>query len=463
MRADRIEIEPFRELVVTNYKGLHAVNEHGEVNITGNIPIEKMKEYINDAKKVKLVKVTAIEMDGSRQILIYGYLTDCGIRKEGDAAVMELQVKTGTWQMDRKKHIRTFQDKDITFSEALNLCNEAYSDSDVILTSGEGKQIPEFVVQYLESDWEFVKRLASYLNTVVVPDMKTGGVNYYFGLPYLETRKMTQVTSYQIRRNLEEYERKKDHGLPISEEDCTCYVVSSREIYEIGDQIEFMGNWLFIERMETEMRAGELYHTYYMKPEQGICVWPKYNHQMAGVGLTGTVKAVKKDHVQISLKQDENKKQTGYKWFVFSTVYSSPDGTGWYCMPEIGDTIRLCFPSERPMDGYVSSAVHEYSQERTNPEIKFLSNRFGKEIYLAPDCIMLTNNDGTSIEISDRKGIRMKSQGSITLHAKSKLSIVSKEANVQLQAAAGIRLQQKDSVVNIRDDITLEGTHVKLH
>jgi hypothetical protein len=30
MNADRIEIEPYREFVVINYKGFHAVNEHGK-------------------------------------------------------------------------------------------------------------------------------------------------------------------------------------------------------------------------------------------------------------------------------------------------------------------------------------------------------------------------------------------------------------------------------------------------
>ncbi|MDY5435693.1 hypothetical protein [Peptostreptococcus porci] len=463
MRADRIEIEPFCELVVIDYKGLSAVNEHGEVKVTGDIPIEKMHEYMSQAKDITLVKIIAVEMNGNRHILIYGYLVECSIKKEGDVAVMDILVKTGTYQMDRSKHIRTFQNEDITFSEVLNHCNESYINSDVILISGKGQQIPEFIVQYQESDWKFVKRLASYLNTVVVPDMKTGGVKYFFGYPRFEKRKMSQITSYQISRDLEEYEYKKEHGISISEKECSYYIVSSREIYEIGNRIEFMEKELIIERIETEMRGGELFHTYYMKPEQGLCVWREYNSQMIGAGLLGTVKEVKGDKVKVRLELDENKRYAGYKWFAFSTVYSSPDGTGWYCMPEPGDTIRLCFPSEQPLDGYVSSAVHEYSKERNNPEIKFLKNRYGKEIYMAPDRIMLTNNEGTSIEISDRKGIIMKSAGSIALHANGKVSFMSKQSSVQLQAATRIRLKQNDSVVNIKDDITFEGMHIKLH
>lgn len=57
MRADRIEIEPFRELIVTNYKSLSVVNEHGEVKIIGYIPIEKIHDYMNLSKEVTLVKL----------------------------------------------------------------------------------------------------------------------------------------------------------------------------------------------------------------------------------------------------------------------------------------------------------------------------------------------------------------------------------------------------------------------
>ncbi len=463
MKADRIEIEPFHELVITDYRGSSGVNRHGEARITGTVPIEKVNEYMNRVKDKTLVKVSAAELDGDRQILIYGFLTDWGIKREGDVAVMDLLVKTGTYQMELAVHTRTFQDADTTFSDVLRVCNKSYSDSDVILTKGKGQKIPEFIVQYQESDWQFIKRLASYLNTVVVPDLKTGGVKYYFGYPRFETGEMTEISSWQVRRDLEEYEQMRDHGIPVSEEECSCYMVSGREIYGVGNRIRFMGKELLVQRVETGMKGGELYHTYYMRPEHGLYVWREYNQRMAGAGLSGRVTAVEGDQVQISLEKDENRKNAGHKWFAFSTVYSSPDGTGWYCMPEVGDTVRLSFPSEQPMEGYVSSAVHEYSRERTCPEIKFLKNRFGKEIYLAPDRIMLTDNDGTSIEISDRKGISMKSAGSITLRAKGRVQITSRKARVQLQAVNGIRLQQKDSAVNIKDDITFEGMHVKLH
>ena len=297
----------------------------------------------------------------------------------------------------------------------------------------------------------------------MVPDTKTGGVRYYFGLPNFGEKVISQNISYKICRNLEEFEYKKANGISVSEDDCVYYEVATREIYEIGNRAEFLEKPLFIYRIESEMRGSELYHTYYLKSSQGLREIRQDNYRMIGAGLNGTVKSVNNDKVQISIKDDENKGNTEYRWFAFSTVCSSPDGTGWYCMPEPGDTVRLCFPSEKASDAYVSSAVHEYSEARTNTELKFLKNRQGKEICLAPDHILLTNNEGTYIEISDRKGIRMKSTGSIVLEADGKVAITSQTDDIRLNAKSGIRLKQRDSAITIRDDITFEGMHVKLH
>ena len=77
---------------------------------------------------------------------------------------------------------------------------------------------------------------------------------------------------------------------------------------------------------------------------------------MIGASLDSTVTEVRGDVVRVSLRTDA--KSGAGKWFSFSTVYSSPDGSGWYCMPEPGDEIRLYFPTEQEKHGYVISAVH---------------------------------------------------------------------------------------------------------
>lgn len=464
MKADRITAEPFSELIITDYKGSKKVNEHGVVNISGYIPVEKVQQYLNLAQKEKRIKITAEEFNSdNKTILLYGILTDCDVAIEGHTAVLTLEVKTGTCEMEHQIHTRTFQDKKFTYDKVLDICNRSYRDGETILTSGKGEQISEFIVQYRETDWGFVKRLAAARNTVIVPDTRTSGVKYYFGFPRFANVTMNEMVSYKMGRDIEAYERGKARGINASEQEFNYYVITTRELYEIGSQVEFLNQNLFIHQIESEMRGSELYHTYYLKSARNLYENSSYNHKMTGACLTGTVEDIRGDTVKISIEADENKEKTGSRWFPFATVYSSPDGTGWYCMPEKGDTVRLCFPSEKARDAYVTSAVHEYRAERTDTQRKSLKNRQGKEICLAPDHIILTNNDGTFIEISDRKGIRMRSSGSINLRADGRVVIQSQNSDIEMNAEAGIELQQRAARISIQDDITFEGMQVKLH
>lgn len=43
--------------------------------------------------------------------------------------------------------------------------------------------IQELIVQYQETNWEFLLRLASHFNSMVISDFLTPGVKFYFGLP----------------------------------------------------------------------------------------------------------------------------------------------------------------------------------------------------------------------------------------------------------------------------------------
>ena len=102
---------------------------------------------------------------------------------------------------------------------------------------------------------------------------------------------------------------------------------------------------------------------------------PQQHKDLAGCSFDGVVSAVKKDKVQVELEQDENKAKAGRRWFDYATPYSTPDGTGWYCMPEAGDKIRLCIPTEDESGAYVVSSVHVESSngsERKNPDYNLL-------------------------------------------------------------------------------------------
>jgi len=65
-----------------------------------------LQEYVALAKKEKMVKISAAEMSGEQQTLLYGCLTGFDLAVAGHIATMKLQIKTGTYLMSQKRHIR---------------------------------------------------------------------------------------------------------------------------------------------------------------------------------------------------------------------------------------------------------------------------------------------------------------------------------------------------------------------
>ena len=177
----------------------------------------------------------------------------------------------------------------------------------------------------------------------------------------------------------------------------------------------------------------------------------------------GKVIKVKDEEVKIQLCCDEKQEGTGARWFSFSSIYSSGDGSGWYCMPEPGDLVRLYFPTAKEKEAYVISACHEGGAAlRTKPAHKFWRNKEGKEIRLSPERILITNNDGTSIELSDEEGIEIISENSVTIRAGNSLSISSSDSSIELDASRRIRMKQGDTEMTLGGDIFMQGGRIRL-
>ena len=48
-------------------------------------------------------------------------------------------------------------------------------------------------------------------------------------------------------------------------------------------------------------------------------------------------------------------------WFPFSSVSSSSDGSGWYCMPEPGESVRIYFPTAKEAEAYVITCIQGHA------------------------------------------------------------------------------------------------------
>lgn len=451
MRDEVIKVKPFEFIDYLEIKGSQSFGRHGVIKIKGHILAEKEQEYISLMTDETWVHVDAVTYDGIAKHVFIGIILDADIEKTGETCILTLSLITGSYLMDTARHIRSFQAEGISYDSMLDVITEEYRNRGYKMTAGKGSMIPGFVLQYNESDWEFAKRLASHFETDIYPDSAYEGAKIYFGEP-------DESASAEIRTN--------EYSVVKRNQGAACYAVKWRELFHMGEWLQFNGMPVWVAGIETELIGNELYHTYYLVQRNEIKTKEQYNDKCVGASLIGTVLAVEKDKVQIELEKDENKDRAGKRWFLYATPYSSPDGTGWYCMPEIGDQIRLRIPSNHEGEAYVISSVHVDStdgSERQNPDFKSIMNKQGKEILFTPKSLIMTNNAGMSIEILDDEGIKIMSNKDITISAADSIEITSANSKLELYAKDNLVLQQGNTQMTMDGQMRVNGARLNLN
>lgn len=189
-----------------------------------------------------------------------------------------------------------------------------------------------------------------------------------------------------------------------------------------------------------------------------------WNAEMAGCALSAKVTRVEEDKVQVAIMGDENMEQDINIWYPYATVYSTPDGTGWYCMPEPGDMVRLTVPQQQERDAFVVSSVHVEtdSAERKNPSHKVFKSKYQKEVRFTPDSIVITNNKGTRIELTDAEGIHIISEHSVMLEAAEDLTISSDTGSLIVAGDSFVNFKQKGTSIQLDNGISFVGGNLKI-
>lgn len=475
MREQNIVIKPFKFTNLLSIEGRLEENKHGELKASMYIQEEDAKEYLELGLKDLWVEVLLLEENKEEEILFCGLLTQLNIYYENTLCKMDIELKTGSYLMDLEIHTRTFQSGGLLYKNLLEVCKDRYDDSNFIMTVGTGESINKFILQYKETDWSFIKRLASHFESVLFPEYKVKGSRYYFGVPNYSKEYEFIEKTYSIKKDFKEYGEKTGKGLKgVFEKDYTYYIVKSREVYRLADIFKVMGNKLYISKIETIFDGSELYHMYYMKSKNGFKVPKDYSINLLGASLEANITNVKSDVVQIEVLEDENKGKCGARWFPYSTVYSTPDGTGWYSMPEINDRVRLYMPTEDEAQAYVISSTHLEVKEknknkdigdnrRVNPDYKSIMNKQGKEVLFTPNTLLITNNKGMSIEIVDEEGIKIISDKAITIKAKEDITIASATKEIKLVSPENIIALQNETVKQLKDNAYTNGDQIFLN
>ena len=121
------------------------------------------------------IRITASEESGMEKILFEGYAVNSSMTLDKHLLMMQIRGISFSKKYDIKKNNRVYQDYEIMYSKVVNdLKTGDIENKDLnILINGEDKQIDRFLIQYRETDWEFMKRLAYYKDTFILCEKKS--------------------------------------------------------------------------------------------------------------------------------------------------------------------------------------------------------------------------------------------------------------------------------------------------
>lgn len=460
-----ILVSPYKFQKITKLKLVRELNEHAKLFISGIIDEENVDKYVETADEQSSISIRVKDDKSDVTSIFQGLVTNIKINVDKDVRTLEIEALSRTFLMDLKTKDRTFQNENFSYGDILGIVNTSYSSLQMMDNITNGKKIDKLIVQYKETDWEFVKRLASHFNVPVVPECQLDDTKYSLGVSGACKTYDIYNYNYSVKKGLQEYKLHSENDVNgLDDLNLISYEVTTSKIMYLYNLVNFKGRKLYIYKSEMELTNGVISNKYILRDDKGIKVRRIYNNKLIGISLKGNILDTKNDRVKINLDIDGKQNKGEARWFSYSTVYSSPDGSGWYCMPEVGDAIRLYFPDNEDKNAYAISSTNlksSNSEKRSDPSVKSIGTKYGKEVVMKPGAVEIIGNGNLLMRLTDDGGVEIKSNKKIILDAKQDIEITG-GTKVSIEGNNGVDLTQGAAKINIKDDVTMSGGKVKI-
>lgn len=395
------------------------MNEHAELNLSGIC--RAVQNRIPEKQAVTV-------MDRNGSIIFCGRIHDIKLKYDKEFLSFQLKAYSASCEMDGMKRRRVFQDLDMTYEQILFEVLKSYKSSSHLDQVTNGAKIPHSIVQFDETDWEFLKRLSSHFNTGIWANCKSSSIQLFFG------------ASSREKGILEGEELTNNTNLLKEQEQLT---IKTHKQAELGCRISYKGSLYLIKSTESLIKRGELFYQSLLERTRGASFPYLPNTKLAGLHLWAVVKEINRNKLRVKYPI-EDYAQGNTPWLPFAGEENNEAG---YYMPEPGDEVEVTFPDLVEAHAFISAARRRMKQ--TNPEkhnMKYLRNKEGIGLYMDEEKLSISSGmERAAIVMHQDGGIHIKSSETLHISAESDLEIGGRTGNVTIHAEDSITFQSGET------------------
>ena len=280
--------------------------------------------------------------------LFCGYQEKVEIKEEGRYRIADVQAVSGTILLDQKKCNRVFQKKAQTYMGIANTVTADTEHSACILP-GSDMQTGGTLIQYQETDWNFLKRMASQLGLPLVPDISYYYPRFYLGLPEGEKKELGEILPCDMCFDGRYYAV--SGRCTVDRKDFICYDVVTGTRLSLGDRVTYEGRELTVSRKKTELVRGEVIFTYRLAGSSYTWVPWEDNLDYTGMSFVGAIVGTQGEQVEVAFDIDQTAAGGNRYGFAPAT------GNLMYCMPQKGTKTSLYIGNGNEAQGIATGCI----------------------------------------------------------------------------------------------------------
>ncbi len=406
---------------LSNMEIRHDVNAHATVRLSVTVKEEDQPEVL--CRDWSDTEITVLKEGEGSELLFAGIIEKLLCHKEGRLLTVLICGISETAKLDREKKKQSFQKAEMTYRQVVQKVTQNTQAAGIVWNIRDDKSIGTPLIQYEETDWEFLIRIASHFHEVLIPNMQSGKPKLHFGMRMGREQDGDEIEILGNGLDDSYYQNGcYESGLPRTE---SLYIeAKSKENWQLGDFLLYEGRRYQVYSRRILFEQGELYFVYRLGMRGTFYRKKADNLALAGVRLEGTIRKTEEESVYIQLDIDEEER-ADFPW-----IWAPETNNLSYCMPETGTKAALYLPTQEEKDGRVIlAAVHNADNGRyTDVQKREFATLYRKKIGLYPDRLFAEGTDGTvSICMEDASGVSIKSQTGISLLADGEIFLTGKK------------------------------------